>query len=123
MYQYKKSKIYFCFAVLLLVAKPFLGFTMFSRLHPPGEENIFVKVFTKRKQEYSEDSSFNLSTIHEKLANPGLILGLRFCHFLDILFPGLFRIASAKKADPRSCSTSVLPFGPDPYVLNRALLI
>jgi len=90
MQSYKTAKIYFCFAVLLLVAKPFLGFGMFSRVHPPAEENIFVKAFNKRKQEYSEDSNFNLDTIFKKLAEPAKQLFLRFSFFLNILFPAIF---------------------------------
>jgi hypothetical protein len=90
MRQVKIIKIYFCFAVMLLVAKPFLGFSMFSRIHPPAEENIFVKAFNKRKQEYTEDSSFDIIEIQKKLADPVNQLFFRFAFFLAIILPAVF---------------------------------
>lgn len=86
----KTAKIYCLFAVLLFVAKPFLGFSMFSRENPPGTENIFVKAFTKRKQEYVEESNFDINVIQDKLADPVRQLFLLFSHFLNILFPVVF---------------------------------
>jgi len=86
----KTAKIYCLFAVLLFVAKPFLGFSMFSSVNPPATENIFVKAFTKRKQEYVEDSCFDLAAIQDKLAHPVKLFFVRFNHFLDILFPAVF---------------------------------
>jgi|SRR6185312_3094347 len=86
----KSAKIYFFFAVLLFVAKPFLGFSMFSRVSPPGVENIYVKAFTKRKQEYVEGSNFDITAAQDKLADPLKQLVFRFCHFLNILFPTVF---------------------------------
>ncbi len=87
MCQYKLAKIYFFCAVLLCVAKPFLGFSMFSRVHPPAAESIFVKAFTKRKQEYVKNSSFDIETIAKQLANPVNQLFLLFSCLLSILFP------------------------------------
>jgi len=84
------AKIYFCFAVLFLVAKPFLGFGLFSRLHPPTEDSIFVKAFTKRKQEYTEDSIYDIIAIQKKLADPVKQLLLHFSILLRFLFPALF---------------------------------
>jgi hypothetical protein len=84
------AKIFFCLAVLLFVAKPFLGFTMFSRLHPPAIENIFVKAFTKRKLEDSENSKFNAAAIQKKLADPVEQFILRFSFLLSIIFPAAF---------------------------------
>lgn len=86
----RTAKLYFFFAVLLFVAKPFLGFGMFTRVSPPVSESIFIKSFTKRKQEYIEDSSFDISAIQDKLADPVRQLFLRFSYFLDILFPFAF---------------------------------
>ena len=89
----KSTKICFCFAVLLFVAKPFLGFSMFNSAKPPATENIFVKAFTKRKQEYVEDSCFDISAIQYKLADPVNRFFLRFIYFLNILFPAIFGAA------------------------------
>lgn len=88
----KTAKIYLCFAVLLFVAKPFLGFGIFSRMHPPAIENIFVKSFTKRKAEFSENSNYSTSAIQKKLAGPDLPFMLRFSFFLSIIFPVLFAL-------------------------------
>jgi hypothetical protein len=86
----KSAKLYFCFAVLLLVAKPFLGFSLFSRIHPPAEENIFVKAFNKRKQEYAQDSHYDIIAIQKKLADPVQQFILRFSFLLNIIFPAIF---------------------------------
>ena len=95
----KTAKLYFFFAVLVFVAKPFLGFSMFSRVNPPGTENIFVKAFTKRKQEYVEDSNFDVNVIQDKLADPVRQLFLRFSHFLNILFPVVFGFSGSLTKD------------------------
>src|SRR5580692_5802855 len=83
------AKIFFGLAVLLFVAKPFLGFTMFSRLHPPAIESIFVKSFTKRKIEDPENK-FNAAAIQKKLADPVEQFILRFSFLLSIIFPVIF---------------------------------
>jgi hypothetical protein len=87
MHKFKIVKILFFLAVLFFVAKPFLGFSMFTRSNPPSAASIFVKAFTKRKQEYVKDSKFDIQTIQKKLADPAnqLLLGLGF--LLSILFP------------------------------------
>jgi len=89
MHKLKSAKIYLCFAVLLFVAKPFLGFGIFNRTHPPAEDNIFIKVFSKRKLEFSEDSNFSMTSVEKKLANPPLPVFLRFSVLLGIIFPAL----------------------------------
>ena len=89
MHKLTSAKIFFCIAALLFVAKPFLGFTMFSRMHPPATQNIFVKSFTKRKLEYSENSSFNMNAVQKKLADPVKQVFILFSCLLGILFPAL----------------------------------
>ncbi|MDB5016480.1 MAG: hypothetical protein JWQ84_1312 [Mucilaginibacter sp.] len=123
MHLFKPAKIYFCFAVMLLVAKPFLGFTMFSRIHPPLGKNILVKAFTKRTLEYSENSRFNMSAVQKKLAEPGTQLFLRFSFFLGILFPILFNIQAGISA--RFLRRLQLNLHPDrgTWLINSALLI
>jgi hypothetical protein len=86
----QSAKLLFIIAVMLLVAKPFLGFSMFSRIHPPAAESIFVKAFTKRKQEYVEDSSYDVIAVQKKLADHVDQLFLRFSFLLNILFPSIF---------------------------------
>lgn len=119
----KSAKIFFSLAVLLFVAKPFLGFSMFSRLHPPSEENIFVKAFTKRKLEDPENSNFTAKAIQKKLAEPIQQFVLRFTFLLSTLFPAIF----ASRADIttgflKRLKLSLSPYRPT-YLLNGKLII
>ncbi|WP_259069591.1 hypothetical protein HDF24_15865 [Mucilaginibacter sp. X4EP1] len=120
---FKTAKIYLCFAVLLLVAKPFLGFSMFSRMHPPAEENIFFKVFNKRKQEYSEDSVNDFNSVLKKLAEPVQVFFLRFLYFLNILFPAVFAAGIAITSGLLNKIRSDLSDGKETWLLNSTLLI
>lgn len=81
------AKIFFCLAVLLFVAKPFLGFTLFNHAHPPVVRNILLKAFTKRKLEDPENSNSSMSAIQKKLAEPVKYFSLRFAYLLSIIFP------------------------------------
>ena len=120
---YNTAKIYFCLAALLFVAKPFLGFTMFSRLHPPAAENIFIKAFNKRKLEYNEDSASSMSVILKNLANPQEELFLLFSLLLSIIFPLAFK--SLSRLSNRFINDIRLSLKPDDdtYLLNGTLLI
>ncbi|HZY38872.1 MAG TPA: hypothetical protein VFE53_19565 [Mucilaginibacter sp.] len=86
----KIAKIMFITGALCFVARPFLGFVIFDKLHHPAEDSILIKIFSKRKPELTEDSSFSLSAIGKKLANPDLNIYSRFNRFLDVLFPAVF---------------------------------
>jgi hypothetical protein len=66
-----------------------LGFALLDKRHPPVEDSILAKIFSKRKPELSEESSFG-SAIEKKLANPGLDIFSCFNCFLDVLFPAVF---------------------------------
>jgi hypothetical protein len=123
MQSYKTAKIYFCFAVLLLVAKPFLGFCMFSRVHPPADENIFVKVFNKRKQEFSEDSSSHINYVLRKIAEPVESFLLSFAYFLSILFPVVFATRAAITAGFLNRIRSDISDTRHTWLLNSAFLI
>lgn len=123
MHLLKSAKIYFCFAVFLLVAKPFLGFAMFSRIHPPAGANIFIKAFDKRKQEYAEDSDNDIIAIQKKLADPVKQVILHFLILLNILFP----TATETRADIttnflRRMRLSLLP-RENTWLLNSKLII
>ena len=89
------SKVhYFLFlAVLMLAAKPFLGFNAVKHHAERKIPRVFVKAFTKRKQEYVENSSFDVSAIQKRLANPLLALTVLFSFLLNSLFPLIFRKA------------------------------
>ncbi len=117
------AKLIFCLSALLFVAKPFLGFTMFSRAHPPAVENIFVKAFTKRKLEDSESSATNLCTIQKLLDDSAQQFILRFSFLLSVLFPMLF--AARIKISNRflnDLQLSLVPRG-HAYLFNGKLLI
>jgi hypothetical protein len=123
MRQFKSTKIYFCLVVMLLVAKPFAGFTMFSRNHLPASQNILVKIFSKRTLEYSEDSSFNMIAIHKNLANPVNQSFLRFSFLLGILFPLVFGLcASVTNRFLRGIALNISLPG-DTHLRNSTLII
>ncbi|MBD1386131.1 hypothetical protein IDJ75_12640 [Mucilaginibacter rigui] len=75
----------------MLAAKPFIGFNALEKLQECKLPGICVKAFTKRKQEYVEDSAFDISTIQKRLANPDLALTLLFSLLLNTLFPSVFK--------------------------------
>lgn len=120
---FKIAKIYFCFAVLFLVAKPFLGFTMFNNLHSTVDSNIFVKSFTKRTLEFSENSDLSVRAIQKKLAEPVSDFLLRFSFLLALLFPLLF--GALNGATNRILQAIQLRLSPreHTYLLNSTLLI
>lgn len=80
-------------AVFMLAAKPFVGFNAIKQIEDSKVPTIFVKAFTKRKQEYVEDSTFDVSTIQKRLASPNLRLTVLFAVLLNTLFPFIFRKA------------------------------
>jgi hypothetical protein len=123
MHQFKSVKIVLYFAVLLLIAKPFIGFSMFSLSKPPAESNIFIKVFNKRKIEYNEGSESDILAIQKKLANPVTNLFLRFAFFLAVLFPAFFKRESEITGSFLSnIKLKLLPVQ-RPYLLTGTLLI
>ena len=83
---------YFLFlAVFMLAVKPFVGFNAVRLIAKNKNHGILVKAFTKRKQEYVEDSTFDVLTVHKQLANPLFALTVLFSFFLSTLFPSIFR--------------------------------
>src|ERR1700751_3414752 len=119
----KSAKIYFCFAVLLFVAKPFIGFSMFTRVHPPTAQNIFIKSFNKRKLEYRRDSSYNMAAIQKRLAEPVSPLFLAIRILLSLILPVIF--ACEIKVTNRfliDLQSQLSPPGPS-YLLNGAFII
>ncbi|HEY8784369.1 MAG TPA: hypothetical protein VIM16_22265 [Mucilaginibacter sp.] len=123
MHKFKSAQIFFCLAVLLFVANPFLGFTIFSRLHPPSEENILAKAFTKPKLEDPENSHSKSRAIQKKLAEPVQYFVLRFTFLLSIIFPAVF----ASKANITNGFLRRLKFGLVPcrqtYLFNGKFII
>jgi hypothetical protein len=123
MFLVKSAKIFFIVAVLLFVAKPFLGFSMFSSTRPPAEDNIFVKVFSKRKVENEEDSKYNISAIQKELAEPVGEFFVRFSFLLGMLFPLIFEAGvNISTGFLRNIRLGQHPRG-DIYLLNFSFLI
>ena len=123
MIKLNSAKIIFCLAVLLFVAKPFLGFIMFSRVHPPAVENIFLKAFTKRKLEDPENSNSSMNAIQKKLAEPVKYFLLRFSFLLSIIFPSMLCAgAGITNRFLRRIQLSLTP-QTHSYLLNGKLII
>jgi len=87
-----KLKLVLLFATLMFVAKPFVGFIIFNKQHPPVKINIFLldKSFSKRIIQYRDGSLSIMTAIQKKLAHPVVSLRLRLSCFLLLLYPFLF---------------------------------
>ena len=87
----KAFRLFFAFAALLFVAKPFFGFGVTShqfKLHI--SHNILVKSFSKRKPESLEDADANVSRLHQQLSNPSMVLLSSLSVLLLSLLPAVF---------------------------------
>lgn len=87
-----KLKLVLLFATLMFVAKPFVGFVVFNRQHPPVKVNIFLleKSFSKRIIQYRDGSLTLMTAIQKKLAHPVVNLRLRLSFLSLLLYPLLF---------------------------------
>lgn len=116
-------KIFFAFAALLFIAKPFFGFEVASNhFKIRVSHNILVKSFSKRKPENLEDAEKSAAHIHHQLSNPLMVLLSSISLLLLSLLPALFepiRITDRILSDIR---LSLLP--PEPaYLLSGQLII
>jgi hypothetical protein len=102
----KIAKILFLVGVMSFVARPFVGYALFDKFHNPVEDNILVKIFSKRKPELCEDDNF--SAIQKKLANTDQRIFFHCTNFLDILFP------AANSNGTQIKSRLLLPMQPSP---------
>lgn len=82
-------KFFLFIAVCMFAAKPFLGFKVITGSHPHRHTHvsIVVKAFSKRKQEFNEDSEFNIYGIQKRLADPALPSLLLFAAALAFILP------------------------------------
>lgn len=117
-------KIFFAFAALLFIAKPFFGFEATNhkfKIHI--SHNILVKSFSKRKPESLEDANKSARQIHRQLSNPLLVLvstmALLVISLLPAIFDDLQKITARILSDIR---LALLPPG-DAYLLNCKLII
>ncbi|HTD41528.1 MAG TPA: hypothetical protein VK671_12955 [Mucilaginibacter sp.] len=118
-------KIFFAFAALLFIAKPFFGFgvTANQRFKIHISHNILVKSFSKRKPESLEDADKSARQIHRQLSNPLLVLISSMSVLLISLLPATFdylrKITSRMLSDIR---LSLLP-PENTYLLTGKLII
>jgi len=83
-------KIFFAFAALLFIAKPFFGFEIPNHhLKIHISHNILVKSFSKRKPENLEDADKSARQIQQQLLNPMMVLLSSMSLLLFSLLPAL----------------------------------
>ena len=87
MQRLKTARLIFCIAALMLVAKPFIGFSLVRHIKSPVATNIIAKTFNKRK---SEDALRASAAIQHMLLNPAENVALLFVFLLSLLFPLAF---------------------------------
>ena len=75
MQKVKIFKVIFTFAAILFLAKPFLGFKAFGQITKPHiSHSVLVKSFTKRKPENLQEAHASAQQLHQRIANPPLML-------------------------------------------------
>ena len=91
----KAKRLYYFFylAVMMFVAKPFIGFSILTSdvASIIESHSLLAKSFTNRKPEDLDDSKTKASAIHHQLTNPPLPLLLTITALLTLLFPLLLR--------------------------------
>ena len=117
-------KIFFAFAALLFIAKPFFGFEV-SNHHFKTDisYNILVKSFSKRKPETLEDADKSAKQVNHQLSNPLMILLSPISFLLISLLPALFDLL--QKITGRTLSDIRLSLLPpeNPWLLAGKLTI
>ena len=117
----KSAKVYIFFAVLLFVAKPFVGYCIFNHSHLSGpvKANILVKSFTKRKLESFESSKPRIGIIQPRLIDP-----IREFLFSLCVIVSAFIIGSINTTNSflQGLQLSQLPTR-DSYIRNGKLII
>ena len=75
------------FGFLMCLAKPFAGFGLYTRISTENELTILVKSFTQRKQEYADNSEYDIAYIQKQLSNPSVLLVafLTIFNFLPVI--------------------------------------
>ncbi len=117
----KMAKWFLTIAVVLFVAKPFLGYTI-DRSNPVAAVTILVKSFTKRKLEFVENSKYDIKTVQKKLADPVNALFLLFSCLLSIIYPLIEEALNVGGNFIRRLKLSLFP-APDAWLLNGQLII
>jgi len=118
------AKIFFFLAATLFIAKPFLGFSIFSAGSPTIEiHNILVKSFSKRKPEDLNDAKEKAASIRQQLTNPPVVLFLAITALLGFIFPLAFKRGnSISYSFLNDLKLSFIPAA-QPYLLTGKLII
>jgi hypothetical protein len=117
----KSAKVYIFFAVLLFVAKPFVGYSIFNHSHLSlsVKGSILVKSFTKRKLESFENISSRIGIAQQKLADPLKEFIFLLCIGFSTALIGRITITNRFL---RRLQLSLTP-SEDTYILNGKLII
>ncbi|OOQ58730.1 hypothetical protein [Mucilaginibacter pedocola] len=78
------------FAVAMFAAKPFIGFSTSYWAANDTQATILAKAFTKRKQEFVEDSDFDVIAVQKRIAEPLFAAFLALSFFLSGFFARVF---------------------------------
>lgn len=115
-------KIFFYLAVLLFVAKPFMGYSIVGNIHQVNQPyNILVKIFSQRKPEDLEDAKITAASIQQKLTNPPLLLTIMA--LLGLVFPAMYkRVGSVNYSFLNNLQAGLVP-AYQPYFLSGKLTI
>jgi hypothetical protein len=119
---FKSAVIFFSFAGLMLVAKPFIGFNSLAKINQLKHLSICLKAFTKRKQEYVDGSNLDGTFAQKKLAKPLDLVLLHFAALLGIIMPIAFAAQNSSNRILRRLQLSLSPPQPS-YLLNCNLTI
>ena len=119
---FKSAIIFFGFAALMLVVKPFVGFSSLAKINQLKHLSICVKAFTKRKQEYVEGSNLDGTFAQKKLAKPLDLVLLHFAALLAIILPFALAAQNLSNRTLRRLQLSLHRARPS-YLLNGNLLI
>ena len=114
----------FFLAVLLFIAKPFIGFaTITGSQEHITAHSILVKAFAKRKPEDLRDAELKKAALRIMLSNPPVKLLVSITLLLGILFPLLFQsITFITGAYLNRIRYSLIP-AEQPYLLTGKLTI
>jgi len=111
-------KLIFSLAVLLFVAKPFLGFSVCEANQPIGAHNLLTKSFTKRKTE-----NFESAEAQKRLAQAPVLKFFSIALLLDFLFPFIYkRLAVISGQSLHGLNAVLVPVQPS-YLLTGKLII
>jgi hypothetical protein len=111
-------KLCFALAVLLFVAKPFLGFSACEANQPIGTYSLLTKSFSKRKPK-----DFEISEAQRQLAQAPALKLLSIVLLLDFLFPFIYkRLSVISSQSLNGLNVALVPVQPS-YLLTGKLII